>query len=102
MSEDAKPRRARPLEARRYADPAARPRRFYYVSAERSDGRRAIVAGPYPTHEAAVADVYRVTLATCRVDDRAWWYAWGTAGSDEEVPAFLGRPEDLPPIESLV
>ena len=77
-------------------------RRYFWVSAQRDDGRRAIIAGPYLSHEAAKADVHRVTLAACRVDDRAWWYAWGTAGSDEMLKAALGKPEDLPPIEDLV
>lgn len=77
-------------------------RRYFWVSAQRDDGRRAIIAGPYDTHEAALADVRRVTLAACRVDDRAWWYAWGTAGSDEILKAALGAPDTLPPIEALV
>lgn len=77
-------------------------KRYYWVSAQRGDGRRAIVAGPYPDHDAALADVHRVTLAACRVDDRAWWYAWGTAGSDEMLTAALGAPDNLPSIESLV
>jgi hypothetical protein len=78
------------------------PRRFYWVSALRDDGARAIIAGPYPDHPAAEADVRRVTLAACRVDHRAWWYSWGTAGSDEMLKPALGAPETLPKIEELV
>lgn len=72
-------------------------RRLYYVSC--IDGpRRSLVAGPYSSHAAALADVDRVRGAAYRVDFKSHWYAWGTAGVSAEVysyPGVLGRPEDI-------
>lgn len=76
--------------------------RAYYVSA--IDGaRKALICGPYPTHDAALADVTRVKRAAYDVDPRAHWWAWGTASVDtdaapglRDLVGSLGRPEDLP------
>lgn len=77
--------------------------RAYYVSA--IDGeRKALICGPYATHDAALADVQRVKRAAERVDPRAVWWAWGTAGVNLDAapewrdrPGSLGRPEDVQP-----
>lgn len=67
--------------------PAAR--KFFYVSA--IDGRRRhLVAGPYPTHAEALALVDMVLKLADSRDPRAWFMAWGTAGSDVELKTPLG------------
>jgi hypothetical protein len=68
--------------------------RYFYVSCIDHD-RRALVVGPYSTHAAALADVARVRAEAERVDPRAFWYAWGTAGSVDDLgPGVLGRPQE--------
>ena len=37
-----------------------------------------IMAGPYPSHAAAVADKRRVQDIAFDADPRAWWKSWGT------------------------
>lgn len=64
-------------------------RKFFYVSCIEGS-RKALVAGPYASHEDALNAVYRVKLAASKVDDRSWFYAWGTAGSDDEYKTVLG------------
>lgn len=76
-----------------------RPRTYartrFYVSA--IDGeRKALICGPYDTHEEALADVARVKAAAERVDARAIWYAWGTASTKLYMHPALGAPHELP------
>lgn len=60
--------------------------RDYYVSV--IDGaRRSLLAGPYPTHTAALAAVDATNRIACDIDPRAHWYAFGTAS----LPAGSGR-----------
>lgn len=69
--------------------PAGQPRRFFYVSA--IDGRRRhLVAGPYDTHAEALELVEPVLKHADQLDPRAWFMAWGTAGSDLELKTPLG------------
>lgn len=75
--------------------------RVYYVSAIDGD-RKALIVGPYATHEEALADVQRVKRAAYEVNDRAIWWAWGTASVDldktpewRDRPGSLGRPEEV-------
>lgn len=75
--------------------------RAYYVSAIDGD-RKALICGPYATHDAALADVRRVSRAAYEVDPRAHWWAWGTASVDldkapewRDRPGSLGRPEEV-------
>lgn len=69
--------------------------RSYYVSCVDGE-RRALVCGPYPTHEQALADVHRVSVAAAERWPESWWYSWGTAGSDtHSEPGVLGLPADL-------
>lgn len=65
------------------------PHRFYYVSA--IDGpKRYLIAGPYPDHAAALAKVDTVRTEADKLDPRAWFMAWGTAGADEEIKTPMG------------
>lgn len=75
--------------------------RAYYVSAIDGD-RKALICGPYDSHEEALADVERVKKAANEIDFRAHWWAWGTASVDLERapewrdrPGTLGRPTDF-------
>ena len=55
----------------------------YYVST--IDGSRfALLAGPFPTHPEACELVDRVRDEACRVDPRAWFYAFGTTAMKPE------------------
>jgi hypothetical protein len=64
-------------------------RACYYVSA--IDGpRKYLIAGPYPSHDAALAKVQQVRDAANERDGRAWFMAWGTAGSDEGIATPMG------------
>jgi len=63
----------------------------YYVSVV--DGQRsALLAGPWPTHAAALGAVDVVRNLACELDPRAHWYAFGTARlpDDDSVPIRAG------------
>lgn len=63
----------------------------YYVSV--IDGpRRALLAGPWPTHAEALAMVETVRTKACELDGRGHWYAFGTARlpNDDSVPIRAG------------
>lgn len=50
----------------------------YYVSCR--DGQDFwLMAGPYPTHLAALADVDKALQIADKCDGRAWFMSWGTA-----------------------
>jgi hypothetical protein len=71
----------------------------YYVSA--IDGPRTfIIAGPYAAHAAALAQVNAVRDLGVDQNPRAWWFAWGTCGSDELIKTPLG-PEWAPPAKPV-
>lgn len=56
----------------------------YFVSV--IDGpRQGLAAGPYDTHEEALADVEEVRRIGEDVDPRAVFYAWGTCRVDRDV-----------------
>lgn len=63
----------------------------FYVSAINGD-RRYLVAGPYPTHDEAKDKVGTARDIAYERDrsGRAWFMAWGTAGSEGELPTLLG------------
>ena len=67
----------------------APPRAFYYVSAI-DDTKRYLVAGPYTSHTDAAAKVDHVRAEADKLDGRAWFMAWGTAGSDEKFDTPMG------------
>jgi len=49
----------------------------YYVSIV--DGPRFnVVAGPFRSHQEALDMVKEANLVGCELDDRAWFYGWGT------------------------
>lgn len=62
---------------------------FFYVSA--IDGpRHFIMAGPYGSREVAEGLVNEVRDYCAERDGRAWFMAWGVAGSSEEIKSRLG------------
>lgn len=64
--------------------------RHFYVSA--IDGsKRHLIAGPWGTHDDALARVDPVRRHASGLDGRAWFMAWGTAGSQDEHRTPLGR-----------
>lgn len=68
----------------------------YYVST--IDGSRyALLAGPFATHSEACKWVDRVRDEACRVDPRAWFYAFGTTAMRPEYrkPGILNDRLDL-------
>lgn len=60
--------------------------REYFVSAI-DDARTSLLAGPFPTHGAALALVQTANDVACGIDPRAHWYAFGTCS----LPAGSGR-----------
>lgn len=61
----------------------------YYVSVQ--DGkRRALLCGPFPTHQQALDVVAAVRAKACEVDSRGHWYAYGTARLADDEPARHG------------
>lgn len=61
--------------------------RRFYVSV--IDGARyAFLAGPFATHEEALAKVDAARKRADEVDPRAWFYAYGTA----QAPEGYDRP----------
>lgn len=65
----------------------------YFVSVV--DGRRrALLAGPYPTHADALGAVPEVREIAKRLDPRAFYYAFGTARLPEGS-GKVGRLNDL-------
>jgi hypothetical protein len=56
------------------------------------DGTRfALVAGPYPTHDAAKADVERVRTCANKMDPRAAFWAFGTCRVKTEAERLAAR-----------
>jgi len=65
-------------------------KKYYYVSVV--DGaRKGILLGPYSTHEEALKNVDRGKELANKADSRAAFYAFGTAGSDEELKTVFGK-----------
>lgn len=63
----------------------------YYVSVV--DGkRRALLAGPWPSHAEALARVDEVTRIACKLDPRGCWYLFGTCRlpDDDSIPIRAG------------
>jgi hypothetical protein len=66
------------------------PKKNFYVSAIDGD-RKFLVAGPYGTHNEALAMVAAVNAFACDHDPRACFMAWGTAGSVDPIKTPLGK-----------
>ena len=65
-------------------------RKHYYVSA--IDGPKSyLLAGPYPTKDAALAQVDAVLKVADEQNPKAWFMSWGTAGSDTFLKTPLGE-----------
>jgi len=60
----------------------------YYVSCIDDNGRVFLMAGPYRTHGAALADERRACKVASDIDGRAWFMAWGTVHKN-------GNPAEL-------
>ena len=70
--------------------------KYYYVSA--IDGPKSyLMAGPYTTHDEALADVDLVQMFCESVDDRSIWMAWGTCCVTTEKSPPLDRVNRLAP-----
>ena len=67
----------------------------YYVSCVDDNGNVFLMAGPYKSHGAALADERKATMAASDVDGRAWFYRWGTCrktGAESELkPGVLNK-----------
>ena len=57
---------------------------LYYVSVI-DGGQYGFLLGPYRTHAEAEANVPRAKGLAREADDRAFWYAYGTAGAPDSV-----------------
>lgn len=66
--------------------------RYFYVSVVEPDGRqrRALLAGPYATHEDALAAVWSVKHRAMDADPWMAFNAFGTSGSDEPLTSVFG------------
>jgi hypothetical protein len=62
----------------------------YFVSVTDA-GRYGLLLGPYPTHTEALERVGAVRILAEKVDDRAWFYAYGTC----RLPPGSGRAGTL-------
>jgi hypothetical protein len=73
-------------------DQLPEPVAHYFVSCVETDGRRrkSLLAGPYATHEAALAQVRKVARMTEDVDPRAAWFAFGTASAETPFATVFG------------
>lgn len=64
-------------------------KKYYYVTA--IDGaKRYTIAGPYASHETALSRVRGAMVEADKGNPRAWFMAWGTAGSDKTIKTPLG------------
>ncbi len=62
---------------------------FFYVSAI-NGARKHIVAGPYLSHDAALARVEAVRELANERDPMSWFFAWGTCGAAVWLETPLG------------
>lgn len=69
----------------------------YYVSVKRGNDTR-LLAGPYPEHAAALADVESVTRIACELDPKVWFDSFGTVrmAADYKEPGILNRLGKFP------
>lgn len=64
-------------------------KKHYYVSVI-NGSRKALLAGPYASHDAALAKVRVVSDKAAAADPRGAFYAYGTAGSDDVLRTLFG------------
>jgi len=71
--------------------PETCPQGRYFVTAIDA-GATHYMAGPYPEHTAALADVDKALKIADKHDPRAWFMCWGTARiiDDNYRPALIG------------
>lgn len=63
----------------------------YYVSCIDDNGNVFLMAGPYRTHGAALADERKACKIASDIDGRAWFMAWGTCHKESSEPGVLNR-----------
>lgn len=63
----------------------------YYVSCIDDNGRVFLMAGPYRTHGAALADKNKACTIASDIDGRAWFMAWGTCHKDSTELGVLNK-----------
>ena len=63
----------------------------YYVSCIDDNGNVFLMAGPYRTHGAALADERKASMIASDIDGRAWFMAWGTCHKDSTELGILNR-----------
>lgn len=64
-------------------------KKYYYVSVMDGD-RRGLLLGPYNTHVEALENVDRGKSLALKHDCKAWFYGYGTAGSNEVFNTVFG------------
>jgi len=62
----------------------------YYVSVMEGP-KYALLAGPYATHDEALANKQDVMNKAVELDPKAWFYAFGTASIVSEKPLPQGK-----------
>jgi L-alanine-DL-glutamate epimerase-like enolase superfamily enzyme len=79
------------IDAPHVCTPETCPTRRYFVTALDA-GATHYMAGPYPTHFAALADVAKALSIADKHDGRSWFMAWGTVRikDDSYRPEMLG------------
>lgn len=65
----------------------------FYVTCMDAD-RRAVLLGPFETHSEALNNVDRGRDLACAVDERAWFYAYGTARSLANPPVLFSSERE--------
>lgn len=81
---------ARPIDEKAEVDDREVGKKFYYVSV--IDGpRKGLLLGPYPTHDEALKNVDRGKDLAYKADLKSAFYAFGTAGSDDELKTVFGK-----------
>lgn len=90
----------RQQEAGHACTPETCPVGTYYVTAV-DGGNYWLMAGPYDTHQAALADVDKALEVSNEADPRSWWKAWGTAKikDDTRKPGVLNERGLFPAVE---
>lgn len=65
----------------------------YYVGCIDDEGHHYLMAGPYPTHQAAEKDRSRALGIADDIDGRAWWMRWGVCVMPDsyEEPGRLNK-----------
>ena len=63
---------------------------MFYVSVINGNDYR-LLAGPYATKEEAENTMPKAREIACKVDERAWFYAFGTCKAETNQPGILNQ-----------